>query len=735
MKEQKEKFIDEIYQVIKKKPASLKFDYQDENMAKNISMALTFWAKARSVKLFNEDIWPDFLKKALQHENELIRIIAMTELMPARVWREILWKENIDFMSLECFLRRLSPEQKEAIRLNYFDYKSGQIPRVMKKSLRNKVKIFFGLMSFKKLSKQKKYEENRYISKSAWAYNLLGIDFGFSLYPKGELSDQKITNKSFTRFLSVKEHINDFVVNKENGKYFWMYKTARSNYVVRPGQDVKMKNHVCPGFWATLILHTFFWIVSPLTLVLAAVSAWQFGLSWESLSPALFALPLIIWLFVALLRFLWRGTAKTIRFAIRTLTSVNTDHWAIKILKWAGIGVLVIVVAFIVYKWITWIIEGIIIFFMLSTVLGPLLTTLLFLSLIFYLVMGAAAINDESRLKYKNVPSFIRFLALASVTASLVVLLDRFIVDQILVWIIYLAESLWSWYSSDFFMNTWLIITSLFIISPFFFWRILTASEADFVRMDKIIDFIIKIFIILTVGFILGVWIKSGYINLLTLGHLEVLLISLGIISIASYLLMKSMVNRNNLPIRNAARSIMFQLSRGLKRSDLNKLSNNQKFRKLVMEENEILNDLSTMSLTLFPGTYERWSFIRTVILNASFETMRELIKSQQELISLSMRKEIGYVYTITILMATKNISFKKAKQLTYKLSQEKELKERRKEARVEEMERRFGIFIERIFTPFAFIGKKIYQFFSTLKDLWDFFNKRCPYITEEKEL
>ncbi len=41
----------------------------------------------------------------------------------------------------------------------------------------------------------------------------------------------------------------------------------------------------------------------------------------------------------------------------------------------------------------------------------------------------------------------------------------------------------------------------------------------------------------------------------------------------------------------------------------------------------------------------------------------------------------------------------------------------------------------EMMLQPFTWMRQKIYRFFATLKDLWDFFNKRCPYVSKSKVL
>ncbi len=195
-------------------------------------------------------------------QNVFTRLIAMIYILPSSVWRKILWRYNIDFISKESFLRRLSDDQYNAIEQNFFSWVTNDIPPAVNHTLWDRILVFLGRVNRNTLSEDVKFGHE--LTKGAWAFNLLGLDFGFSLYPKGKDDDTKITNKSFTRFLSVKEHINDFIVNQYDGKYWKMYKTARSNYVFKPNKEVQLKPHVCPGFWVTLILHAIFWVISPI---------------------------------------------------------------------------------------------------------------------------------------------------------------------------------------------------------------------------------------------------------------------------------------------------------------------------------------------------------------------------------------------------------------------------------------------------------------------------------------
>jgi hypothetical protein len=212
----------------------------------------------------------NFLSAFMSHDNWMIRTIARIESMPTMVWRKILWRYNIDFMSLESFLRRLSPEQATAIVDNYEDLcVRHDIPRVFSKWDR-----FWGKITMEKILSEGYVHDDRYCNKAAMSYNLLDLDFGFNKYPNGVNDDEMVVEVSPFRFLSVKNHVNDFVVNTEGGRYWRFYRTARSNYAWFPNWQVELETHICPGFWYTLLIHLLFWVISPLffmTLVGAIV--------------------------------------------------------------------------------------------------------------------------------------------------------------------------------------------------------------------------------------------------------------------------------------------------------------------------------------------------------------------------------------------------------------------------------------------------------------------------------
>ena len=303
---------DAEYQEAVKNGWENKKEILEEQMAfyNNLVPALLFWELFRKELDWYEST-PDncyaIAHMYVEDENPLISLIAKIESLPDPVWRRLLWRENIDFLSFESFLRRINNDQIQAINDNYSDLQEGKIPRVYRKSLRDRLKIFVGRIKFESIIDRKSYYgDDRYFSKGSWAYSLLGLDFGFGKYPNGLADDTEIKDKSFTRFLSIKNHINDFVVDQEFGKYWLLYRTARSNYAWNFDKKVQISTHICPGFWWTLIVHSMFWILSPILFPLfakmvmvseggVATAGWILAAALVSLTP--------IWTFVAILRF------------------------------------------------------------------------------------------------------------------------------------------------------------------------------------------------------------------------------------------------------------------------------------------------------------------------------------------------------------------------------------------------------------------------------------------------
>lgn len=276
--------------------------------------ALVFWKfVAKTIPWDSKNLTPiawmkrkEVLSAFCDSANPLVRLIAIIESLPTAVWRKILWKHNIDFMSYESFLRRISVRQMMAIADNYNDlYVAGSVPRVFSRWDR-----FLGKISIEKIFSEDFMHDERYCNKASWSYNLGSLDFGFNQYPKGIGSDERVVEISPLRFLSDKNHADDFVVNQETGgKYWWLYRTVRSDYVINSGKKVELKPQLCPGFWYTMIIHLLFWIVSPAmftyTMTILVTKPFH-AIPWWTIGT--FGVPGIItplWILAALVKYIF----------------------------------------------------------------------------------------------------------------------------------------------------------------------------------------------------------------------------------------------------------------------------------------------------------------------------------------------------------------------------------------------------------------------------------------------
>ena len=255
------------------------------NLRKNqkAEMAFEFWKLIKgNCYLNNQQDRREFLKQFTSNTNEYIALVAMIESLPVSIFRRIRARHNINYESLFSFLRRISPENMQAIKDNYTDLLvDNRQPRVLK---------FYEKWQ-KKFSVKMLVEENdnwdlRNAKKGSWSFNLLGLDFGFKAY-KNDLSNDTLTEaKTWMDFLSIKNHSNDFIVDREFGKYWWFYRTARSNPGWKKNKIIELSDHICPGFWYTLFIHSLFWVISPLIFTYAFTTTWQIAI-WTDLLSAI----------------------------------------------------------------------------------------------------------------------------------------------------------------------------------------------------------------------------------------------------------------------------------------------------------------------------------------------------------------------------------------------------------------------------------------------------------------
>lgn len=277
--------------------------YADEPKKKGIINALILW-KFITENLGEDVSWEvrrELLAEHVGSDNKYLATVARLESLPTSIFQRILWEYNLDFMSLESSLRRMTDEQHQSIKDNFDDlFMSKRLPRVL-----GKLKCWANMTSVGELLEEPLDEPNRYERKAAMAYDFAYLNIGFNAYPDGVKSDHSDFRKSGRKFVSSKNHEDDFVVNK-NGRYAKLYRTARSNAAWKPGKKVVMNQRVCPGFWFTFIMHGLFWLASPIAAaILAVLFAKGYNLSTLGWGIFLYAFALIVpgWCSLVMLRF------------------------------------------------------------------------------------------------------------------------------------------------------------------------------------------------------------------------------------------------------------------------------------------------------------------------------------------------------------------------------------------------------------------------------------------------
>lgn len=751
----------------------LEFSYkfggkQMEEKKAQIIDALAFWRFVKELSLLHWEARRFFLAYFAINSNPLIRIVAMVECLPTSVWRKILWKHNIDFMSFESFLRRLDKKQFEVIKRNYEDlFEAEEVPRIFSRFER-----FLRGITVEKLWEEDFNSEKRYSQKAAMSFNLLNLDFGFNAYPKGVKDDTKVEELSPLKFLSVKNHADDFVVNKEGGKYWWLYRKARSNYVWRPNREVKIKTHICPGFWYTLLLHFVFWILSPLaSAAFAGIAAHGFSSAnwWLTGSIGIIGLITPLWLTLAGLKLLFTAIAKAgialINSALTKQAAKSFDRWikrnenAIII---CSVGSLLVILATI---------TSMIMFWLLSPSLGAVGAIATITMILVYL--GYGAFHREYKFTaFKDFPLYLKMPIIFVVFC----LVYKFL-------LLYQATIIFGIFTFVFFLK-WLVAVGIHIIKIAFLlslsdvkylWQIITAF--GFQRFATILAIIsIPITIIATLHYLpeekqrkfynimgRGLWYGLGAYFLMAISISAYWLVAYGgVLGIIFVILFTG--------YGAVAWYIFFYSSPYVKKSQwiAEYISS---FRKSGIDFRSILKNKWLLSLEKYEAAETAYSFysllkwlfdadygyctkaFNLIMPFISADLLQKLVDHRQIL-----RESGDYDLRLTALniFVSQDTDIKSAVKLAKKEMAEQKKLETTRIKNINEFRENLIILTETagkilyvvFFIPIQFwkLGamilrgvwfaiKKLWEYLVTLRRLWELFNEGCPYITEQKVL
>ncbi|MCD4761552.1 hypothetical protein K8R32_01190 [bacterium] len=302
MKEMYEKLLQKMGTLDDGPPRNCNLDFDEypedpEFKSLQIHQALLFWRSLNElIKNHSTENRQSLLTRFANHPNQFVGVVAMLEALPVKIWRRVLWRANINFESFPSFLRRLTKENYTAIRNNYEDIIQDKPARILNWWERR----------FKKFTVSEKINdsEKRYQGKGSWSFNLLGLDFGFNSFRNGLDDDFRAEVKSWRDFWSIENHSDDFIVNQEFGKYWWLYRTARSNYGWMRNRIVNLNDHICPGFYWTFIVHLVLWVLSPIVALNFGWIPYYFESWWNLIWITPFALLGIItplWLISAII--------------------------------------------------------------------------------------------------------------------------------------------------------------------------------------------------------------------------------------------------------------------------------------------------------------------------------------------------------------------------------------------------------------------------------------------------
>ncbi|HRH31123.1 MAG TPA: hypothetical protein PK950_00455 [Candidatus Paceibacterota bacterium] len=721
---------------------ALSFKRYTANDKQLMANALVFWKYLRTAS--DEIDTPEdhaeyrrFLAEALEAlsaDNNYIRIVCMVEMLPNSVWRKLLWRTNIDFMSYESFLRRIQHKQIYELSQAYTDFINGIVPKVRIRRFIDWLKFFFKILTFEDLKNEPFNRYQKSLSKGAWAFSLLNLDFGFSLYPDGEDDDYMITNKSFTRFLSVKNHINDFIVNQEDGIYWAMYRTARSNAGFRPNKRVEIKTHICPGFWLTLGLHLLFWIVSPIGFAifldrLIETQAVQY------IPMVIMFSPTPLWILTVVLRKIF----SSIKTLVQNVADIDLEKNVA--LKYTLIGVIaatVLTVSTVAY----W---GVIVGLGLAGI-APFSSFMCLTSVLFLLISLAKNSNED--VIYDITPTWVIILAVVSIGSVVFQLIDQYIAGPVGHFFAWIGMGIYDFAVDQPIMFLWVMLTMfMFVImarSVIYF----TEDEKKFVARQKFTNWVMLVEVVftLTLPFMQGLLDGASFYELFFDSGAGVLLVIVVAVMMIAVVL-NFISNKSNIEIRLMSDTLADFISENIKGLEQKEWNVDKK----VFLKNKWLMSLTAEQAEL--ETRNIFNFVRS--LPIGYGNMRDAVLLLVPIITSDKIDAFKAGYkkyrqkhskkswtddeTMKVLeYFAKGYSVVEAHRLVRRETQKQIDKKKRRAAWGESVTASILWWLTPLIwlvTKIGLLFTKIGQFLKTLADLWELFNKRCPYVSKSKVL
>jgi len=257
------------------------------------------------------------------------QMVAFAESLSPKVLQRAFEYYNIDFASMESYIRRITILQYDGLLHTLRSVESGEIPECYREGLANHVDKFRRpeVHTLEAIQADSGALGDRYVPRNARSTDILGLGFGYHKYLslKNDMQESPSTIEQARNLLSLDHQVS---VNRLYGIYAFLYAMLP---IPRRGE---VGSWFCPGFHVTLWGWLAILVGSPIALAFG-VPAWEH-------SPLYVSIPLLIagaWLPLALYyALMWYIFARLIKKEkrdawgknIRDYCALNMeeDYWA-----------------------------------------------------------------------------------------------------------------------------------------------------------------------------------------------------------------------------------------------------------------------------------------------------------------------------------------------------------------------------------------------------------------------